>query len=95
MSFETRHCVQAYVRKMAICLLDISGNSGNPSSLELLQRCSLELTGFFICYWCSNPQHVAIVHALNMQTGLAFQENAPEILHEDLLVGNACLTACK
>lgn len=95
MSCETRHCVQAYVRKMAICLLDISSKSGSPSSLELLQRCSLELTGFFTCYWCSNPQHVAIVHSLNMQTGLAFQEKPPEIVHEDLLVGNACLIACR
>lgn len=86
-----RRCVQAYIRKMAICLLDISSDSGSPSSLEVLQRCSLELTGFFVCYWCSSAQHVAIVHSMNMQTGLTFQETPPEILHEDLLVGTACL----
>ena len=85
-----RRCVQAYIRKMAICLLDISSDSGSPS-LEMLQRCSLELTGFFVCYWCSSAQHVAIVHSMNMQTGLTFQETPPEILHEDLLVGTACL----
>ena len=85
--------VQGYVRKLAIYLLDISSESGSPSSLALLQRCTLELTGFFVCYWCCNPQHVATLHSLNMQTGLPFEESPPEDLHEDLLVGNACI--CK
>ena len=81
------------MRKMATCLLDISSASGSPASLELLQRCSLELTGFFVCYWCCNPQDVATLQSVDMQTGFACEDNSPDVLHEDLLVGNACI--CK
>ena len=84
------YVLQGYVRKLGLCLLDISSDNGSPSSLDQLQRCSLEMTGLFVCYWCCNPQHVAILHSTNMQNGLPYEEAPPELRPEDLLVGNAC-----
>lgn len=81
--------VQEYVRKMSLCLLDISSDSSSPS-LEQLQRFSLELTGIFVSFWIGNPQHIAMLQSVNMQTGLLFDEPPPENLHEDLLVRIAC-----
>lgn len=77
--------MQVYVRKMSICLLDISDDS-DSSSLEQLQCFSLELTGLFVSFWIANPQHIVMLHSVNMQTGQVFQEAAPEKLHKNLLV---------
>ena len=95
-ALSQQFAVQLYVRKMSICLLDIQ-DSINSGSLEQLQRFSLELSGLFVSFWIANPQHIAMLHSVNMQTGQVFQEAAPENLHKDLLVCNAdvlCFSRC-
>ena len=84
--------MQAFARKMAVCLLDVSDDSvsTNPS-LVSLQRWSLECSGLAICFCLGNPDAVTHLNSLNMQTGALFQEPAPDNFHEGLLVSKIAL----
>lgn len=84
--------MQAFARKMAVCLLDISDDSvsSNPS-LVSLQRWSLECSGLAICFCLGNPDAVTHLNFLNTQTGELFQMPAPDGFHEKLLVSKTAL----
>ena len=84
--------MQAFARKMAVCLLDVSDDSvsSNPS-LASLQRWSLECSGLAICFCLGNPDAVTHLNSLNMQTGELFQAPAPDNFHEKLLVSKTAL----
>jgi len=84
--------LQAYVRKLALCLLDVSdeGNSDCPS-LQKLQRWSLEATALFICFCIGNPEAVEILHNVNMQSGDVFLEPPPDDFHYSVLVSQRCI----
>ncbi len=84
--------MQAFARKMAVCLLDISDDSvsSNPS-LVSLQRWSLECSGLAICFCLGNPDAVTHLNSLNTQTGELFQTPAPDGFHGKLLGEQDCL----
>ena len=84
--------MQAFARKMAVCLLDVSDDSvSTNASLVSLQRWSLQCSGLAICFCLGNPDAVTHLNSLNMQTGELFQTPAPDGFHEKLLVSKTAL----
>ena len=82
--------MQAFARKMAVCLLDVSDDSVSSNQLLVsLQRWSLECSGLAICFCLGNPDAVTHLKSLNMQTGELFQAPAPDNFHEKLVNKNA------
>lgn len=84
--------LQAYVHKMAQCLLDISDDSESKSLLDL-QRYSLEMAGCFVCCWMSTAHKAAaaVKESLSVQSDQCpFGEGLPNNLYQDLLVSQPC-----
>ena len=85
--------LQAYVHKMAQCLLDISDDSESKSLLDL-QRYSLEMAACFICCWMTSAHKAsaAVTESLSLRDELCSlqQEGLPNKLYQDLLVNATC-----
>jgi len=79
--------LQAHVRKVAQCLLDVEGNSQvSHSALAEIHRLSVELTAVLICFSMGSPSNNGIIHSLNMENGTLFQEPPPDSNPDELLV---------
>lgn len=82
--------LQAHVRKVAQCLLDVEGNSeASHSALTEIHRLSVELTAVLICFSMGSPSNHGIIHSLNMETGTLFQEPPSDSNPDELLVRHA------
>ena len=97
----SKHCIagllqrvmvvlQAYVHRMAKCLLEISDDSESKFLLEL-QRYSLEITAVFVCCWISNAHKMAaaVTESLSTQHDCICQEGLPNDQYQDLLVNHS------
>ena len=83
-------CLQAYVRKLAQCLLDVQSNSNHDNMATVhLRRWSLEVTALFVCFGMGNPRNIGVLHALNMADGSMFMDPPPHSAGGDLLVSKA------
>ena len=90
---QTNHAsaLQAYVQKLAQCLLHVEDNTdGNHSSLTQLRQWSVEANAFFICFGMGSPRNKGILHSLNMEDGTLYQEPPPDNAAGELLVRCAC-----
>ncbi len=87
--------LQAHVRKVAQCLLDVEGNSeASHSALAEIHRLSVELTAVLICFSMGSPSNNGIIHSLNMETGTLFQEPPPDSNPDELLVRHFPVLYC-
>ena len=87
--------LQAHVRKVAQCLLDVEGNSeAGHSALADIHRLSVELTAVLICFSMGSPSNNGIIHSLNMETRTLFQEPPPDSNPDELLVRHFPVLYC-
>lgn len=79
--------LQAYVHRMAQCLLNISDDSNSKCLIDL-QRYSLEITAVFVCCWINNANKMAsaVTESLSTQHDCASLEGLPKDQYQDLLV---------
>lgn len=85
--------LQAYVHKMAQCLLDISDDHESKSHLDL-QRYSLEMAACFVCCWMTTAHKAAaaVTESLSLRDDVCplQHEGLPNKLYKDLLVNTTC-----
>lgn len=78
---------QAYAHKLAQCLLEVeSKQDNNDSALLQLQRWSIEVVAFCICFGFNNTDKLGFMYSLNLEDGTCFQDPPPDDAADALMV---------
>lgn len=81
--------MQAYVHKLAQCLVDLDGSDDlRHSANAQMQQWRVEMMALFLCFVAGNPKVKADLLSLNMEDGTMHEDRKPISIQDDLLVSS-------